>query len=330
MSSDRFKWLEFGDGSPRPEPSHAEATGGKDQYSHVEKADGLFRDGDYEPALRNYSAALGYDAGHAPAWCGQVRCLLRMGDLQQALVWGQKGLQRLPRSPEAHSVFALVLARAGHPGDGLQASDVALSLCAEASQPVTDRVWLERGALLLQCGQHEQAKACFDRIRLAHPGDPDWTQEIGVEQFDSGEFAVALEAFKEACAGRPDRAYLWVMVARASQKLHLDAQARVALDQARSLRPVDSRIAREEKALGERPRRPCWIATAVFHDAGHPVVQALRRWRDDRWLNRPLGRGAAALYDLTAPWVCRLLARVPALHRPIRALLTWLARAAQA
>lgn len=326
MTADRFKWLEFGDSTPEPDPRRGEDAGGKDQHFHLQKADEQFAEGEYEPALRNYSAAIKYDSGLDEAWCGQVRCMLRMGDLQQALVWGQKGLEKLPHSAGAFSVLGLVLGRAGHMDEGLRASDTALQLCSHAGGTVGERIWIERAALLLSCGQRENADTCFERVRTAHPQDAEWLQEIGMEYFDSAEFPQALKTFNDALARKPDRAFLWLMVARTARKLHLEPQARAAFDKARALKPVDPEIAKEERKLFPRKSdRPCWIATAVFEDAGHPVVQALRRWRDRHMLVHPLGRLVASAYDRTAPWICRLLRLAPSLRAPLRRPLTWLA-----
>ena len=326
MTADRFRWLEFGDSAPEPESRRTEGAGGKDQHFHLQKADEHYAEGEYEPALRNYSAALKYDSGMQEAWCGQVRCMVRMGDLQQALVWGQKGLETLPHSASAFSVLGLVLARAGHPGEGLRASDTALQLCSQAGGTVGERIWVERAGLLLSCGQRENAEACFERVRATHPQDAEWLQEIGMEYFESREFPQALKIFNDALACKPDRAFLWLQVARTAHKLHLEPQARAAFDKARALKPVDPEIAREGRHLFPRKSdRPCWIATAVFEDAGHPAVQALRQWRDERMLASPLGRMLASAYDCTAPWICGILDLAPSLRAPLRRPLAWLA-----
>ena len=94
MTADRFKYLEFGDDEPAkgPPPNaypHGAASDrghdtGKDERWHLEAAARSFADGAYEPALRDYSAALKYRVDLEDAWVGQARCMVYLGQLEQA------------------------------------------------------------------------------------------------------------------------------------------------------------------------------------------------------------------------------------------------------
>lgn len=78
---------------------------------------------------------------------------------------------------------------------------------------------------------------------------------------------------------------------------------------------------------GQAARKgPCYIATLVYGEGRE--VDALRSFRDRVLRPSALGRGFILAYYRTAPAVCRLLDRRPALIRAMRLLLrpaVWLA-----
>ncbi len=240
--SDRFRWLEFGDPSPPPAPGESSGPRRKDQHYHLDAAERAYLEGDYEPALRHYSAVLKYDPSSVPAWAGQVRSLVRLGEIEQALVWAEKALQKLADPPLVLSVAGLTAARAGDPSRGLQMSDAALEKAAD--EPL---VWLERGAIVAGGGQWGTASTCFDKVRGLRGDDPDWTQRIGVEMFDAGDAARALKEFNHALDARPARPYLWLMSARAAARLKLYEKAAFAYDKVLELQS-DHKVAKREKA----------------------------------------------------------------------------------
>src|SRR4051812_14943785 len=105
MSADRFKWLEFSDDDPgarkqigdMPLPGR-ELDTGKDEHWHMAEAELRFQDGEFEPALRNYSAAIKYRPDLEAAWAGQTRCMSLLGQTPQSVTWARKGLDHLHTS----------------------------------------------------------------------------------------------------------------------------------------------------------------------------------------------------------------------------------------
>ncbi len=331
MTADRFKWLEFGDddGSsdaarhvPAWAPAGRAADTGKDDRWHVEQARREFLDGEYEPALRDFSAAIGYRADVEEAWVGQVRCLVALGQMEQAATWGNKGLAKLPSSLLMASAAAWLMARAGQAAQALQLSDQVM---AQGGDGVAERpeILVDRAVCVLAAGNRETAAATFERVLKLVANDADWLQRIGIELLASNEPAQALKVFNRALEQRPDRPHLWVLTARAALALNLGSRAQEALAQAIKLNPDNAEAEALKRKLGQtaRPVRPCWIATMVFESPEHPVVSALRGWRDEVWMCYSVGRAAADLYDATAPWVCRVLARFRGVHAPLRWLL---------
>ena len=65
--------------------------------------------------------------------------------------------------------------------------------------------------------------------------------------------------------------------------------------------------------------RRCFVATCLYGDAAWQT-EALRRYRDDVLLRRRSGRWLVRAYYAIAPAACRLLARVPWLKAPARAV----------
>ena len=70
----------------------------------------------------------------------------------------------------------------------------------------------------------------------------------------------------------------------------------------------------------------CFVATAVYGDADHPQVAALRRFRDERLLQHTTGRTAVRLYYLAGPVLARFLADHPRIIRLCRMVLDRLAQ----
>lgn len=318
MSQDRFDWLEFNDPPASVEPPHAE----KDERQFVQEATRAFAEGDFEPALRAYSSALKCDKALLEAWAGQVRCLVRMREFREAQAWAAKACQLFPDQAVLESARAGALAASGLVSDARVASDAALEI-AERSGLQEPHIWLERAACLLAEGKIDTARFCLRKVCELRPDDPDWDQRIAVELSEAGEFTSAMAHLHRLVEKRPDRAYAWLLMARASRRLGLRSQAVKALEQAERLRPNHPSIVEERRLL----RRPCWIATQVFAHDAHPSVVALRQWRDERWLSCGSGRLASAFYDCTAPLVCRCLARLPVLRCALKPGLEALARA---
>jgi len=99
----RFDHLEISNW-PLPPNEVGPESGVIDQHYYIEKAKAAFDDEDYERALAYYSRALQYEIGTEEAWAGQLRCLIELGELQEAIIWSDRALERFPRS--AHVLAA--------------------------------------------------------------------------------------------------------------------------------------------------------------------------------------------------------------------------------
>jgi hypothetical protein len=84
-------------------------------------------------------------------------------------------------------------------------------------------------------------------------------------------------------------------------------------------------IVREFLKLSKAGTSRCFIATAAFADAQHPVVLELRRFRDERLYSSPLGFRFVLLYNEHSPSLARIIERHRFLAPPARAVLKILA-----
>lgn len=73
----------------------------------------------------------------------------------------------------------------------------------------------------------------------------------------------------------------------------------------------------------------CFIATAVYGDASHSDVQALRKFRDEYLVTNPAGRAFVSLYYRYSPPVAGFIASHEFLRKPLRAVFIPIAAAAR-
>lgn len=74
------------------------------------------------------------------------------------------------------------------------------------------------------------------------------------------------------------------------------------------------------------PKSACFVATAVFRNADHPTVLALRQWRDTSLARHRAGRMFIRGYALTGPGLASIVFRVPSSRRWLAPMLNFVAR----
>ena len=105
-----------------------------------------------DPAHRDAWVALGLSHEAMSNWAGAVHAL-------------QKGVALGASTAQIQLSLALCLLRLDRPADALKALDQALAL-----DPTLAEAWSQRGSLLRDAGQNEEAARCFEQA-LAHGGD---------------------------------------------------------------------------------------------------------------------------------------------------------------
>jgi tetratricopeptide (TPR) repeat protein len=223
----RFDNLEFGGVSRDPVARGVV----KDEAHYLGEADGLYREGKYDLALRSYSKVLEYNAANHDAWTGQVRMLIELGELREAKLWADKALERFPTHPELLAAKAVSLARMADLDAALAFSDAAIE-----ERGNTPYVWLARGDVLL-AREETRASYCFDQaLNLARA---DWLHCWLASRIHSfhRSFALALRYAQQGTEAAPDRAVLWLQAGVCQLELGQTSRARDSLEHARQLDP---------------------------------------------------------------------------------------------
>jgi tetratricopeptide (TPR) repeat protein len=261
---DRFSWLEFGDSGVPSRPHSEEGAPEPHAGTFLARAECLYLEGRYEPALLEFSRAVAEQRDLFDAWAGQVRCHLAMDELPRARVWANKALEFFPSAPRVLSVAGLVAAYQGQDEEALRFSDQALELSRGLVPPA---LWLERGECLLRSGRLDAASDCLDMVRRLSGEDPDCRQRIGLVFLGVGGFEQAWLEFQAALERRPDRAWLWYLSARVAQALQQEDRARFALERALALDPALKEARREHNRLQDSSWSG-WLARLLSRQFG--------------------------------------------------------------
>lgn len=232
----RFDHLEMGNWHAAvPDEDPAEA-GLIDQHFYIEKAAQAFADENYERALAYYSRALQYDANMEEAWLGQLRCLLELQELQEAIIWSDRALERFPKSGSILAARAVAEARLGHSIAAMGYSDAAFKEARES----TPYMWVARGEVLITVNI-KNAKACF--MKAVELAPQDWTVRawIGRSYLTHRCHHQALEHLRNAVKLDPDRVICWYWIGKCCEMLGEIEEAQRAYARAMSIQPSFSR-----------------------------------------------------------------------------------------
>lgn len=248
----RFSNLEFGDHEAdlRAQPAHATAD---EETRRLAEADQWFRRGYFESALRHFARVLETNPLSPPAWAGQVRLLLELGDPAEANAWADRALERLPEAPELLALKAVALARTGDTGAALAFSDAAVR-----DAEVPPAVWLARGEVLL-VRRDPRAEYGFAKALTAAPGDWFWPWLASRACLFHRQFARALKLARQALSLGETATVLWLQLARCQWALGLTAEAGHALAQAEQLDAACPEIPAVREVLRDADAWQRWV-----------------------------------------------------------------------
>jgi predicted Zn-dependent protease len=239
--SDRFKWLEY-DGETQPERGSSPSTKARPGSAAAAAAAMLrarqaLQRGEYEPALRAYSAALQDDPDVAEGWAGQVRCLVSLGQPADALLWAQRAVARHAEEPTVQMVHALALARDGK-------VDEALAILGGLEQSTLSlEARLDAAATLLLAGRSA------DALVATLPSDDASVQRRLAEILLGKGNAAAAEPFLAVLLRlMPEDGMGWLMAARSARLLGRKAEWEKRLKKAQELEVPFAEINRERRA----------------------------------------------------------------------------------
>ncbi|MDD3926775.1 MAG: tetratricopeptide repeat protein [bacterium] len=246
----RFDHLEMDDdpsGELDPLPGDRDII---DHVYYLDAADEAFAVEDYERALSYYSRSLQYDINTEDAWLGQLRCLIEMRELQEAVVWSDRAMERMPNSAVILAARGMAEARLGRMEKAIGFSDAAL-----AAKGVKPFVWIARGDVLIVTS-NDSAKACFYKGVEMAPGDWRVRSAIAQAYLIRGRFHQALENLRHAVRLDSNRFYCWYWIGRCCEELGEVKDAAIAYKRALSIK---SDFKRAQEALAQlNKRRSIW------------------------------------------------------------------------
>jgi tetratricopeptide (TPR) repeat protein len=249
----RFSNLEFENQREEPWQTHKALN---DDVQFLAEAQAAYEAGHFEQGLRACSKAIESNPNHSAAWSSQVRLLIELGQLRDANVWADKGLERFPTDPELLAAKAITLARTGDLTAAMAFSDAAIQ-----ERGNTPFVWLARGDVLLGRGE-KRAESCFVRALDLAPGN--WFVLWLASRIHSfhRQFAHGLKLAQQALEANALRAVVWLQIGRCQLALGLVGVGRQSLLQARQLDPdcdgLDQAIARSRDSGWATRLRGFW------------------------------------------------------------------------
>jgi tetratricopeptide (TPR) repeat protein len=244
----RFGNLEFGD--EHEGQSHAGSHSPvKGEAHYLAEAGAAFENGRFESALRLYSKVLEFNPQNAPAWTGQVRMLIELGELREAKLWADKALEKFPQEPELLAAKAVALGRGGDLQGALAFSDASIEERGD-----TPYIWLARGDVLL-ARKETRADYCFEKALTLSPKDWVVTWLATRIRFYYEQFALALKLARQAVELNASHFLLWLELGRCQHALGLVSLARGSYAQAAQLDPHNADVS---QAIGQLAEVGLW------------------------------------------------------------------------
>jgi tetratricopeptide (TPR) repeat protein len=242
QSMSRFGNLEFGE-SPRS--NAREAARIKDEGFYLSEANSFFEAGRFEQALRSFAKALEQNPKSAPAWTGQVRMLIELGEFKEAKLWAEKALALFPREGDLLAAKAVALARCGDGKAALAFSDASMEV-----ENGTPYVWVARGDVLL-ARKEKRAGYCFEKALLLARDHWLWPWLASRVHLFYKQTAQALKYAQQALAMDAARAIIWQQLGRCEMALGLEAKAQQSFARAKELDPECPDLERLNLELGK-------------------------------------------------------------------------------
>ncbi|MHB1455456.1 MAG: tetratricopeptide repeat protein [Armatimonadota bacterium] len=227
----RFDHIEMSNPAPVPKEDENNEPDIIDQDDCMSKADAFFDDEDYERALGMYSRALQYDVNLENAWLGQLRCLMELGEFQEAEIWSKRALDRFADSAQLMAARGVNEGRMGDYTSAIRCVDAAFG-----SSDITPYAWIARGEVLTPVNA-VNAKACF--LKAVEMAKNDWRTYawIGRSYMVHGCCHQALDFLKTAVRLDNNRYACWYRIGKCYEALRQPADARTAYRRALSICP---------------------------------------------------------------------------------------------
>ncbi len=226
MTEGRFQRLELD--PPRESVETREGIPARDHRFHLDRARNNHRAGRFEQALQDYTRCLEHERTVIPAWVGQVRMLVELGEHAEARLWSDKALELFRDNPELLAAKAQACARLGDLETAFQCSDAAL----HAPKTSAWR-WISRGEVVLASSRADEATfrraaVCF-RKALAEEGT-DWFDRLTIGRIlvYHHRLSDALPFLRKAARDAGESSFAWLELGRCQEALGMKAEARTS------------------------------------------------------------------------------------------------------
>lgn len=229
----RFSNLEVTQSREDTSPVVKPAAGEPVRYAadFLRRAEDLYENGEFEPALQHYTRALGQDRTLVAAWVGQVRMLLELGECIEARMWGEKACELFRGNGDLTATRAHACQRLRDFGRAVALSDASISAPGSSSYR-----WIVRGEVML-AENPRLASDCFRRA-LSEPG-AGWFERVTIARCSLYQQhpTTAVEHATEAVGLRPGHHYPWFILGQAQQALGLSRQAYASYQRSLQIHP---------------------------------------------------------------------------------------------
>lgn len=154
--------------------------------------------GAWEIAATGFRQVLAMRPQQAAAWLQLAACLRALHDLPGAVAAAERALSLAPQAPECHNNLGSLSAAKGEHSKALNAFDRALEL-----RPDYAAAMINKAASLREMGRAQEALPLAERAVQVTQGHPDSWAGLGQVRHGLGQLDLALAAYREALARRP-------------------------------------------------------------------------------------------------------------------------------
>jgi tetratricopeptide (TPR) repeat protein len=228
----RFGRLDFSKTGAQVSGTESEEWANMSADACAAAADDLFCRGRWEPALAAYSRALRFDRDYTPAWTGQVRCLIELGEHTEAVTWAARGIERFGNNPELLAARGLATVLSGDIAMGVSFLDGAVQQRSPSAW-----VWIYRARVLVRTDP-ANGRRCLLKARELAAADPILTQQIGKAYLDYRLAADAIAILRQSDQTLPGNAYTQYQLGRAYEEAGDKMSARTSYERAIAIEPL--------------------------------------------------------------------------------------------
>ncbi len=249
--SPRFAHLEFDDGNHATVPLREEEQRDADYY--LDQATQAFEAEAFANALKLFARVLEFDPAQPRSWYGQIRSLIELHRLDEALGWATQALEQYPTDRTLMALKAIPLARLGQREEALAFSDAANN-----PEAPTEAFWLSRAEVFIHIDV-AAAEYALETALAASPSDWQLAWLASRMRHFHTHHAAALKLATVAMERAPTHATPWLALARSQIALGLSKPAQDSLARAAELAPDSPVITQLRTDSAPKGRLAHWL-----------------------------------------------------------------------